>query len=87
MDETINSEFLYTKNERIKNRFTRFISKEFKKIKKRHEISEIEEHLIKNIDDYINNSITILENNDLEENNDLKYEKLSKQEIKDEYNL
>jgi CRISPR-associated exonuclease Cas4 len=84
MDEEINGDFLLNKTmKELRIDLQDLFQRNLRRIKKDMEIDEIEEQLSKNIDDYIKNSITILENNDSRYDNSLK------KEIKDddEYNL
>jgi CRISPR-associated exonuclease Cas4 len=82
MDEKTNSEFLLNKTmKELRIDLQDLFQRNLRRLKKDMEIAEIEEHLSKNIEDYIKNSIAILENNDS------KYDKSLEQEIKEKKHL
>lgn len=72
MDTEINNELLLNKTiKELRIDLQDLFQRNLRRLKKDMEIAEIEEHLSKNIEDYIKNSVAILENNDLEYNNNL----------------
>ena len=82
MDEKTNNEFLLNKTmKELRIDLQDLFQRNLRRLKKDMEIAEIEKHLSKNIDDYIKNSIAILENNDLNCDN------LLNQEIKTDQHL
>ena len=75
MDEEINSELLLHKTmKELRIDLQDLFQRNLRRLKKDMEIEEIEENLSRNIDDYIKNSIAILENSDLEDKINLEEE-------------
>ena len=82
MEFEINGEFLLNKTiKELRIDLQDLFQRNLRRLKKNMEISEIEELLSKNIDDYIKNSIAILENSDLI------FEKMSKDGSQDENHI
>ncbi|MCL2115129.1 MAG: CRISPR-associated protein Cas4 [Methanobrevibacter sp.] len=80
MDEEKKSELLLNKTmKELRIDLQDLFQRNLRRLKKDMEIAEIEEHLSKNIEEYIKNSMAILENSDLE------YDIKINEEIKDEY--
>ena len=72
MDEKINSEFLLNKTmKELRIDLQDLLQRNLRRLKKDMEIEEIEENLSRNIEDYIQNSIAILENSSLDYDNQL----------------
>jgi len=82
MDEEINNELLLHKTmKELRIDLQDLFQRNLRRLKKDMEIAEIEENLSRNIEDYIKNSIAILENSYLKDNN------TSEEEIKGQNHL
>jgi len=75
MDEKINGEFLLHKTmKELRIDLLDLFQRNLRRLKKDMNLAEIEEHLSKNIEDYIKNSIAILENNDCKDSKSSEHE-------------
>ena len=82
IDEEINNELLLNKTmKELRIDLQDLFQRNLRRLKKDMEIAEIEENLSRNIEDYIKNSIAILENSYLKDNN------TSEEEIKGQNHL